>query len=443
MARHDFAIVELNDSEIRVARDEGVVLRSPGYAIVGEHGIEVGEPALRRAWVNPRATQNRYWQQLSLDPLQVPTAHARHHADLAYAHLLALHERAGKPAEMVFAVPGHYSNEQLALLLGLVEASPFTAIGLVDAAVAAAAAQPGTGVRTHAELYLHHTVVTRVDTGEEVSRTAVDVVEGAGWAAVLDECAAVIADRFIEQSRFDPQHHAETEQALYDQIPEALQALAAGDEAGIEIPWQNATYVAKLPRAAVLDVLQPLYRRILAALSAGGATLLGDRLAGLPGFAALREGAERLAADALFRTCRAQIQRIRSTGPALDFVIRLPAVAAPEAAGTSQPGRAPVAAAEAPPPELPVTHLLCGHRAWPLGDGPLHLDGRSGRPRPDAAGAQVSLQAEAGRVVVEPLDGATVRLNGREITGSARAGLGDHLRVGGAEAECLFIHVPR
>ncbi|MDT8320657.1 MAG: hypothetical protein RQ826_09035, partial [Xanthomonadales bacterium] len=88
-------MVELNDSEIRAARGGNIVLRSPGYAMIAKLGITVGEEALRSARLNPRAMQNRYWQNLNLDPLPTPTGKARHQADLAYAHLLAIHEQAG------------------------------------------------------------------------------------------------------------------------------------------------------------------------------------------------------------------------------------------------------------------------------------------------------------------------------------------------------------
>ena len=272
VAAAPFSIIELNDSEIRVARNADIVLRSPGYAIVGKDGTQLGDAALHLARLNPRAVQNRFWHNLNQDPLQSPTARVRHNADLAYAHLLAIHEQAGKPDNVLFAVPGFYSNEQLALLLGLVEASPFNAIGLVDSAVAAAATLVGPGSYVHVEIHLHHTVVTCMDVVDDVKRTSVQIIEGAGLATVMDDCAGMIADLFISKTRFDPQHYAETEQSLYDRIGACLLTLAGRSEAIIEIPYQKTNYSVKLPRLALLEALQPIYRRITSALPAGMST---------------------------------------------------------------------------------------------------------------------------------------------------------------------------
>lgn len=440
------AIIELNDSEIRVARDDEIVLRSPGYAVVSRNGVEVGSAAARKARLNPRAQQNRYWQNLNLDPLPSPTARVRHHADLAYAHLLEIHEQSGRPDEVLFAVPGHYSNEQLALLLGLVEASPFRAVGLVDSAVAAAASRAGPGTWVHAEIYLHQTVLTHLEVTEEVSRTSVEAVDGAGLVAVMDDCAAMISELFIRQSRFDPQHHAETEQSLYNQIPECLRALGDNSEAAIEIPYQRTAYLVKLPRAAVLEALQPVYRKIARALPEGAFPLIGDRLSGLPGFVAQLGAAEVLGPECVFQSCRAQFERIRSSGSALDFVTRLPtapgAIARPATTpavpGASTPSAAP---RELNAVEVPVTHVLCGHRAWPLNQRRLYLATGADMVRACEEGAHCRVSSGDGGTRVEAQNGRIVYLNGRRIDAPVHVRIGDVVTFDGTNTEYTFINV--
>ncbi|MEJ2759969.1 MAG: hypothetical protein P8126_00120, partial [Gammaproteobacteria bacterium] len=213
------SVIELNDSEIRVSRDTEIILRTPGYAVLRSDDLVLGEQAERVAHLNPRQTNNRYWSNLNQNALSILSPQARHNADLAYRHLLAIHEQAGKPEEVIFSVPGSYSKEQLSLLLGIVESCPFTAVGLVDSAVAAAAAVAGAGRCVHLDIHLHHTVVTYLEISDTVSRMAVYIVEDCGVTDIHDTCASLIADLFIQQSRFDPQHHGETEQALYDSIP--------------------------------------------------------------------------------------------------------------------------------------------------------------------------------------------------------------------------------
>src|SRR5690606_34393190 len=99
------AIIEINDSGVAVARDGRLVARSPGIAVVRQDGIELGESAARLAHTDPRNTYNRFWVDLSQDELPGARGQVRHHADLAFAHLKALHERAGKPERVIFAVP--------------------------------------------------------------------------------------------------------------------------------------------------------------------------------------------------------------------------------------------------------------------------------------------------------------------------------------------------
>ena len=133
---------------------------------------------------------------------------------MAFAHLLAIHEQAGKPEEVIFAVPAIYSNEQLALLLGLVEASPLKAVGLVDSAIAATAPVAGKGNYVHMDIHLHQIILTRISVNEELSRSSVQLIDGSGLITILDTTAHLITDLFVKQARFDPQHHPETEHRL-------------------------------------------------------------------------------------------------------------------------------------------------------------------------------------------------------------------------------------
>ena len=48
-----------------------------------------------------------------------------------------------------------------------------------------------------------------------------------GLASLTDVFARRIAEHFVRATRFDPFTHAETEQALYDRLPEWLEPLHA------------------------------------------------------------------------------------------------------------------------------------------------------------------------------------------------------------------------
>lgn len=431
------SVIELNDSEIRVARDGEIVLRTPGYAVLSADSVILGEPAERMARINPRQTFNRYWGNLSQDALSIRSSSARHNADLAWRHLLSIHEQADRPEEVIFIVPGSYSNEQLSLLLGIVQSCPFTAVGLVDAAVAGAAAVAAPGSYVHLDMHLHHTVVTSLEVNAEVARTAVHIIDDCGITDIHDACARLIADLFIEQSRFDPQHHAETEQALYDQIPGYLRALRDQNEVQPEIRHGSTRHQARLFREPLLQALQPHYARIAAAVPAGRTCLLGDRLVALPGLRELIGNVHPLQPEAVFQGCRMNDAAIRTDGPALQFVTSLPP--------TPQPAVHPAAAA-APPQQRDsspdsATHILINHRAYALSASPLFLSAGSGVVRGSDHNRHGAIALEGDGAVVRQEGELAVYINGNRITGPTGVSAGDTLGFAGSDTVYRFIHV--
>ena len=132
-------IIELNDHELRVAKEGKIIVRSPGCAIVQGTEIKIGDEAYQQAYIQPRNYHNRFWYQLDQSALRRSSKAVRHHADLAFKHLEHVRKAAGSPALVVFAIPGGFSKEQLALLLGIAEACKIKTVAVVDAAIAAAA----------------------------------------------------------------------------------------------------------------------------------------------------------------------------------------------------------------------------------------------------------------------------------------------------------------
>src|SRR5690606_19789345 len=129
--------LEFNDAGLRVSDENGILLSSPGYALVLPKQIEFGERARSQSRINPLNSYNQFWHKLSLDPFSRPIAHYRHNADLAFSHLQDLAGSAELEGDVLLAVPGSFSREQLGILLGLIRQSPFRAVGLVDAGLAA------------------------------------------------------------------------------------------------------------------------------------------------------------------------------------------------------------------------------------------------------------------------------------------------------------------
>lgn len=433
-------VIELNDSEIRVARETEIILRTPGYAVLQPDALILGEHAERAAHLNPRQTHSRYWSNLNQDALAVRSSQARHNADLAWRQLLAIHEQTGRPDEVIFTVPGSYSREQLSLLLGIVQSCPFTAVGLVDSAVAGAAAVAGPGNYAHVDMHLHHTVITRLDVGDTVTRTGVHIIEDCGITDIHDTCAGLIADLFIQQSRFDPQHHAETEQSLYDQIPHYLRTLLEDEEVQPEIRHGNTRHQARLFREPLLRALQAQYEKIISALPADTTRLISDRLASLPGFMQELNNAHPLQADAVFLGCRMHDAVIRSSGPALQFVTSLPVTRTPSLQSSPQTIPAPPRREDGDK-GFTATHILISHRAHALGATPLYVAADEGVVRAADPRRHCSISLNDKGATVRQEGELAVYVNGRRIDGSAPVSAGDTLGFAGSDTVYRFIHV--
>jgi hypothetical protein len=434
-------LIELNDAEIRASQGARLILRAPGIAVVERGTLHLGEAAARRAHLHPRQTWNRFWSALGQDPWPAPVDALRHNADLAWHQLRFLHERAGKPAEVVFAVPGSFSAAQLALLLGIAQSCPFRAAGLVDAAVAAVAACAGPGRYQHLDLQLHQAVLTRIDVTDEVTRHSVDVIEGTGVLAFHDAAAELAADTFIQQSRFDPLHRAETEQALYDQLPRCLAAFAAQSEVMLELSAGHTRQKARVTRDAMNERLQRVADGIVQRLEPGRAVLLGDRAAAIPGLSAACGALLSLPEDAVRNGVARHGERVRSPGPNLGFVTRLPAPADPL---LRLPETAPAEAAPAATGRFETpTHLLHGHHAWPLGQRTLYLSARgsvSVTPQPIST---CSVSGNGAEARIQPLSDISIYVDGERVAGPRRLGAGDKISFAGSDTVYSLIATVR
>jgi hypothetical protein len=354
-------IIELNDIGVVASSAELESVNSPGYVLMQAGKLVVGKAAQTQARLHPHQVNNRFWQRLSLDSISHFDDLARHHADLAYAHLLHLHELAGEPEEVIFAVPGNYSNEQLSVLLGVARQCPFQAVGLVDFAVAAAAGVELAGDVVHIDLQLHQAVLTKISVAGEIKREAVQTVEGAGLLSMYDRWAHIIADAFIEQCRFDPLHSATTEQYIYDRLPQYL--FESELLVDIEVPQGSSIHRARVERGSLLQVGANIWQQLLDRAATMGSTidhsLMGHKWSAVPSVETFSPGSTLLTAEATASVCLEHADLIRSDGEAVSFVTRLPSLKG------MPPGKSKVTATT-PAAATTATHVLVNSTAYPL-----------------------------------------------------------------------------
>lgn len=422
-------VLEINDTGLLLSEGTRVLAESPGFAALDGKQLLVGAGARARSRLDPRRSHNRYWYQLD-GHLNVPLGSARSHADLAYAQLAALREiAAGEP--LMLAVPGGFTRDQLGLLLGLVEASGLKAEGLVDAAVAAAGTVETDARTLHLDVELHRFVLTVLDGGNEVSRLRVEEIAKPGLTAIWDALSRQAAQAFVQQTRFDPLHSANTEQLLFDALPRWLDALAQAPGAVLELSSGGRTHRASLAREDLVQRLSERYEAIAETINAAArprpaSLLLGARACAVPGLAEYLEhatGLPLLKLDALApaRGALAQRERIVIPGQGLAHVTRL--------AGRSRVSDADPSAREA-------THVLLGERALPL----PRADRDASLPLAKLGGdASVALRRIDGKLWLDGADLPGLLLNGKPVRLPARVGLGDRIEISGATMRLIDV----
>lgn len=213
------AALHLNDAGITLLDSSGVHYRQPGFALLRDDALVTGNEAFARARINPRHVQHRFWIELGSEPLEDRFFRHLSAADLASRQLEELW-RAAPPGvdELVVAVPGWLSAEQLGLVLGIANELGLPVVAMADAAVAATRREYRDAVPVHVDMGLHATVLTRVGQDGQARAERSEVLEGCGLYALYDAWLTGIAEAFVRQSRFDPLHTAATEQLLLGEL---------------------------------------------------------------------------------------------------------------------------------------------------------------------------------------------------------------------------------
>lgn len=247
------AVIELNDQHLLIQTDHGLLYGEPGFAQLTKTGITTGDTAKASAWQQPQHSYNQYWRQLNQQPLPSPQQWARHHADIAFAQFKHLLEVAGSPETIILAVPGTVSDEQLSLLLGLASAIPVQVKAVIDSALAICAQQTESTLLV--EMQLHQTQVSLIDCSASTSSLSQqETLPDIGIMQLYNAVARYISDRLVEDYRYDPLHSSETEQALYDQLPDWLMQLAQQDKLSINLPSPQGDLKLLLERRKIAEI---------------------------------------------------------------------------------------------------------------------------------------------------------------------------------------------
>lgn len=212
------ALLEVTDQSIRLIRDGELLEVEPCYATLDGEWI-FGEAAKAMQRLKPRESQANYLAQLSTESLARPIGNLRHHADLAYLQLKALHERHQHQYSQLFMIPPpHYEVTQLSLLLGVAETAGLPISGLVEAGLLESSSYPPPSGEL---LYLdlgRHCVTARKYTADRqgaLALTTRETISDRGLHQMVEGLMQEAQMALIAAERFDPMRRAETEQQLF------------------------------------------------------------------------------------------------------------------------------------------------------------------------------------------------------------------------------------
>ena len=430
----------LNDAEILVVNDQKILYREPGFALLEDDHLIIGAEAYSNASLKPRRIQNNYWSDLHTDPLPDQRFNQLSTADLVSRQLERIWQSVAKPGDqLAIAVPAYMSNENLGLILGIATELNIPVIAMTDAAVCATRRHYEHAVPVHIDLSLHSSLLTRLMQEGQVQVDRSVVIDDSGLLLLYENWLKTIADAFVQQSRFDPLHTAETEQVLRARMPDWLMAACSGPVVPVDVEYRGTTHTAEIESLEFVAAAAPVYQSIVSSLRALfrseeiPAIQLSDRAARMPGLAdtlKTRVGGEVFLLES-GATARGLIKRC-STEPksgGITLSRHLPWDQSPvivESADAGRNGGQP-------------THLLFGHTAFSLRREPLVLGSQSAenerwldlqQEMPGVSRRHCVVSPENGQFVLTDHSRYGTFLNGHRIDGSAVLQTGDLIRIG-------------
>jgi hypothetical protein len=244
---------------------DGQNYQSPGFALPQKSGLLVGKAAESKAHLFPRQIINHFWDHLNTDPLAQTGRHGpQSTAEIAYQHLDRIWQQIQNAGdELIIAVPGFYSREQLGLVLGIANELSIPVKGFVPLALAAApGAHPGKMI-LYLDIHLHRLEVTYLKQDRQLTVTASVTGTDRGLIHLHRQWAEEIGQEFVSSTRFDPFHQASAEQELYDRLPGLLYNLQYSPSIAFDMTGGSRTYGITLTRDLIAGKAASVYTEIV------------------------------------------------------------------------------------------------------------------------------------------------------------------------------------
>ena len=369
------AVLDINDQLLLITTDLEQSYSECGFAQLSNKGITCGADAYAMHWQVPQSSFNDYWRRLNQLPLPHKQQWARHNADIAFAQLQQMLLAAGSPERVILSVPGSFSDSQLALLVGLLNATSSTLLGVIDSGLMAALSLKEDSWVV--ELQLHQTVLSLVhfEHSDGQIKLVVDqqeIIPDLGILQIHNTVANHISDRFIKDYRYDPLHHSAGEQAIYTQMADWLSDIVIHNETLIVLNTPSGDLSLTVHKDEIAGLLQRRLDHLKRVLSPQSVTNI-----------AFTESATLIPLLAPDYADNDNIHRVDAAAACLKIAERI----FPESAESIRVSSLQIPSSSVPEKVLGAqsrntiaTHLLYKGQAWSL-DEPLSITIRDGQLR--------------------------------------------------------------
>ena len=253
-------LIELSDYYLTLTQGDKKTTQL-GCCLVQTDELIFGNEAWQQQLLSPQQIYCNYWQQLGYEKVYSDNVSVEHFADLAYLQLKEAIKEFDQVDEVVLLVSGHYCCEQLALLLGIVEACELTVIRLINTSVVQAASflsdkkcnKDCLTELLFLDIDLHQATVSELSVNGEAKLSQFQSFHQKGLLDLIKHLAVWINEFFIIEYRYDVFDCAHTEQSLLNQITELLSL----SQTNYQIIIHDALTEEKLVNAAITHDVEP------------------------------------------------------------------------------------------------------------------------------------------------------------------------------------------
>ncbi len=428
-------LLDVNNILLRVISDSTAMYEEPGIAYVTDSNTVFGHEALAQLFISPVHCQTSYWQRMNEDAIEPPTRHIGKHSDLVYNQVVKAFSD-GKVADNGWVVvPSDFDSEQIGLLFGILEYQHLHPRGFVDRAIVASPHANDVSNAFFIDLHLERTVVTRLNNTNGCME-AVDfkTIASTGYLQLVKRWIDTVAQRSLDETRFDPRISGETEQQVFDRLRERING---SNEMIVSVEHNGETRSTNVRRDDLIENCIDIYERIAATCDAESLVLLGEHANCIPGLRAFIENSgRRVEVCPASNTIAAAVQVNAQTPASADVELHK------SFRYTSDLPRAP-STYKRPLNELPTpdalahipTHVLQNHIAYPIGSS--HVISHENE-------AICTLKQLDGALALEPYPDLPILLNDTLIDSRTTVSSGDRIKYGSDAAkaqEFVLIHV--